>query len=114
MLKNFLTNFGSSMFSPNAADLDAISDCLPTKLSILSISFILSLSNSDIRVCNLDSFTLSAPMCRALMAAHIFFVLSMSPTCSTSSSVIDWKIKATVMSFFSISANLVLEMSHAL
>ena len=59
--KNFFTSLDSSMFSPNSADFVDISDNLPVKSSMLSLSFILRRSNSAIRVCSLASRTLSAP-----------------------------------------------------
>ncbi|KAF8047613.1 hypothetical protein N665_2921s0003 [Sinapis alba] len=47
--RNFFTNFESSIFSPKDADFEEISDNLPTKSSIFSVSFIFKRSNSAFR-----------------------------------------------------------------
>lgn len=61
LLRNFLTIFDSSIFSPKADDFEDISDNFPTKSSMDYVPFIFKRSNSAIRVCNLASRTRSAP-----------------------------------------------------
>ena len=61
--KNIFTSFGSSMTVPREAYFEEISVNLPMKVSILSLSFILSLSKSAISVWSRASRTLSAPTC---------------------------------------------------
>ena len=89
VFRNFFTSLDSSMVSPSDADLDEISDSFPTKRSIVSSSFILSLLNSAIRVCSLASLTLSAPTCLAFIASQTPFAVSMSPTCKIRASGMD-------------------------
>ncbi|CAA7053765.1 unnamed protein product [Microthlaspi erraticum] len=89
LFRNFLTNFGSSIVSPRAADFDAISASFPPKSSMVSVFFILRRLNSDIKVCSLASFNLYAPTFLVLMASHTFLAVFSSPTCRTIASGMD-------------------------
>ncbi|CAN6841146.1 unnamed protein product, partial [Brassica oleracea var. botrytis] len=80
LLKNFLTILASSMVAPRDADFEANSDNFPPKSSILSLSFIFNLSNSEFKVCNLASLTRSAPTCRVFIASHTCLADSIYPT----------------------------------
>ena len=77
------------MISPNAADFDDSSEILPTKLSIVSLSFIFNRLTSAVKVCRRASLTRSAPICLIFIASHIAFAVSRFPTCSISVSGID-------------------------
>ena len=114
LLRNFFTSFVSSIFSPNEAALDEISDNLPTKSSIVSVSFIFKRSNSAISVCRRASRTLSAPMCLAFIASQTCLAELSSPTCKINTSGIDWKSKAVAKLFFSISDDSSSITSHTL
>jgi len=114
LLRNFLTSLVSSMVSPKDADFEEISDSLPTKSSIVSVSFIFKRSNSVIKVCKRAFLTLSAPRCRALMASQTCFAVSNSPTCRISASGMDWKRRAVAISFFSGSIVSLSTVSHTL
>lgn len=79
---NFLDFFYT--FSPNKDVLDDKPNFFSEKSSTESLSSIFNLSNSDINVWSLASYTRSAQRCHDLMASHITFDVVCSPT---------WKIK---------------------
>ena len=102
------------MFSPKDADFQEILDSLPTKSSIVLVSFIFKRSNSAIRVCKRASLTLSAPRWHAVMASHTFFAVSSSLTCKISAYGMVWKRRAMAISFFSFSIVSLSTISHTL